>query len=213
MINETTRRSQKWTIVFKRLYNESMVEESHSSTGQFPEEFYHDPLGVDRYVVQEKILYSWQAPSKVKKHWTRSQITTVLLIASLVSMILLLSGEFALTLLLIVVVGVSALLASTPPIQLKCVVTTIGVKVEEKYYYWQQMSQFWFEQKDGTHFLYVRNVWPQIHLLKLIIQAEDEEKIKVTIGTYLLFKKPQQTQWQKIQKRLLAQIPFELDPL
>lgn len=184
---------------------------AEKSATQFPEEYYHDPLGLNRYVVQEKELFGWLAPSRVKKQWNKSQLTSLFAVVGLMSIILLLSGEFILTVVFLTAIGVSVLVATTQPSQLHCLVTTIGLKIEDKYYYWEQLTQFWFETKSGTHYLYVRSIWPQIHVVRFIIQPEDERQLKTTIGTYLLFKKPQPTQWQKFSQQFMAKIPFELD--
>jgi len=178
----------------------------------FPDEFYNDPMGLKRYVVQEKNLFQWLAPSKVEKKWQQSETRFFLAIVVLIAILLLLFSEFLLTLVLVLGMLVTLLIATTKPIQLPVSVTTIGIKVSERYYYWEQITQFWFEEKNGIVFLYLRDILPQVHTFRLILRVEDKESLQKIIGTYLLFKKPQETQIQKKVRELLNALPIDVDP-
>lgn len=178
---------------------------------QFPENFYSDPRGLDRYVVQEKFLFSWDAPSKIVRTWKRSEYMQVVLVVVIFGLILLLLGEAFLAVLVVVLTGLLLLSESTPPSYLKCHITTLGVKVDDTYYFWPDCSQFWFEDKGTTKILYLRHFSPIPHRVKIIIFPQDEEKIKVTIGTYLLYKQPKQSKFEKAWKKLTASLPFDLD--
>ena len=178
----------------------------------FPEEFYNDPMGLKRYVVQEKNLFQWLAPSKVEKKWQQSEIRFFLVIVVLLAILLLLFSEFLLTLVLVLGMLVTLLIATTKPIQLTVSVTTIGIKVSEKYHYWEQFTQFWFEEKNGTVFLYLREVFPQVHTFRLILREEDTASLQTILGKYLLFKKPQETQIQKKVHGFINSLPIDIDP-
>lgn len=178
----------------------------------FPDEFYSDPMGLKRYVVQEKNLFQWLAPSKVEKNWQKSEMRFFLASMVLIAILLLLFSEFLLTLVLVLGMLVILLIATTKPIQLSVSVTTIGIKVSERYYYWEQITQFWFEEKNGIVFLYLRDLLPQVHVFRLIFRAEDKDSLQKIIGTYLLFKKPQETQIQKKVREVLNALPIDIDP-
>jgi hypothetical protein len=178
---------------------------------QFPDSYYVDPLGIDRYVVQEKLLFSWQAPTKVFRKRTRSQLLQIAGVIVLIDLILVLLQEWFLA---AVVASLSVLylfLETTPPMYLECQVTTIGLKIEDGYYYWPEMSQFWFDEKHDAHFMNFRHLFPAPHIVRLIIHPQDEEKLKVTVGTYLLYKKPRQTIYEKIWQQIKVRLPINID--
>jgi hypothetical protein len=161
---------------------------------QFPENFYQDPLGLDRYVVQEKTLFEWRAPNKVERRRTRSEYLQILLFFVIVSLIMILMGELFLFVVSLAGIFLYFVILSSPPSYLQCSITTIGIKVENKYYFWSQIPQYWFEQKLQTKVLTFRAVgFSAIHQVRLAIAAADEEEIQKVLGKYILLKKPQQS--------------------
>ncbi len=174
----------------------------------FPDQYYVDPYGVDRYVVQEKTLFEWKTPSKVERNWKRSDFVQLLLFVALLGLILLLLGD---PLLFLVFVSGAVLIIihlRSKATYLNCKITTIGLKVEDQYAYWPQLIQFWLETKGKTHFLFYRDATMPNRYLKLIISENDEDEIKKKIGTYLLFKKPQETRWQKFMQSVIDKTPL-----
>ncbi len=183
-----------------------------SSPSQFPEKFYDDPTGIDRYVVQEKVLFSWQGPSKIDRKKKKNEVAQLVLFAVIVILILFLLQEVLLALVIVMFAVLYLLFEATPPLLLQYQITTIGIKIEEKYYYWPQLTQFWFEDKNETRILHIRNIYPRLQVLKLIIHPDDETDIKTNIGKYLLYKKPQQTAFEKWLKRVSSYLPLDIDP-
>ncbi len=174
----------------------------------FPDQFYVDPYGVDRYVVQEKTLFEWKTPSKVERLWTRSGIVQLVLFVVLLSLILLLLGDPLLFLVFFTGSILLVLYLTSKPTFLNCKITTLGIKVEDQYYYWPQLSQFWFETKNKTHFLCFRDLLAGNRYRHLILAQADADEVKTTIGSYLLFKKPHQTQLEKMWQSIAEKTPF-----
>lgn len=181
-------------------------------TSNFPENFYVDPTGLDRYVVQEKVLFSWQGPSKIIKKRSKNQTLQLILFAVILILILILLQEILLAGVVVMFSFLYIVFEATPPLLLQCQITTIGLKIEDKYYYWPQLSQFWFETKHTTRILHVRNLYPYLQVIKLIIQENEEEDIKNILGKYLLFKKPQPKFMEKWLKKASSYLPLDIDP-
>jgi hypothetical protein len=97
------------------------------------------------------------------------------------------------------------------PTYLTCQITTIGLKVDEQYNYWPEMTQFWFETKSGVRILYLRSLVSNLKYLRFIINPADEEEVKTTIGKYLLYKKPYQNQFEKMVDTVRDKIPLNFD--
>jgi len=177
----------------------------------FPDQYYVDPYGVDRYVVQEKSLFEWKTPSKVERNWKRSDFIQLVLFVALLGLILLLLGDPLLFLVFVTGSILFIIHLRSKPTFLNCKITTLGIKIEEQYLFWAQLIQFWFETKGNTRFLYIRDVYSNNRYRKLIITENDEEEIKTTIGTYLLYKKPQESRLQKLVQQLIDKTPFAED--
>ena len=186
-------------------------EEKETVKPSFPDTYYRDPRGIDRYVVQEKELYTWRAPSKIERARTLTEKKQLILMAVFMVLVLVLLGELMIAVMFMLLCIVYALLASAPPTYLDCEITTLGVKVGEKYYFWPDMSQFWWEERADNKVLYSRVIFPEYSTLRLVVPKGDEEKIETTIGTYLLYKKPQQTKLEKWKKALLEKLPIDLE--
>lgn len=177
----------------------------------FPETYYSDPRGIDRYVVQEKVLMTWRAPSKIERSRSTTEKKQLILIVLFVILILILLGEVTFALMFGLVCGIYGILAITPPTYTECSVTTLGIKVGEKYYFWPDLSQFWWEAYGQSKVLHLRAVFPDFQVVKLIVPEIDFTEMEKVIGTYLLYKKPQQTRWEKLKKELQAKLPIDLE--
>lgn len=190
-------------------------EEKHTVPGQqrpaFPETYYSDPRGLDRYVVQEKILMTWRAPSKIERNRSATEKKQLMLIVVFILLILILLGEVTFALMFGLVCGIYGILAITPPTYMECSVTTLGIKVGEKYYFWPDLSQFWWETYGQSKVLHLRVVFPDYQVVKLIVPDIDFAEMEKTIGTYLLYKKPQQTRLEKLKKEIQAKLPIDLE--
>lgn len=174
----------------------------------FPDQYYVDPYGVDRYVVQEKTLFEWRTPSKVERNFKRSDLVQMVLFIALLSLILLLLGDPLLFLVFLAGAILMVVYTMSKPSYLNCKITTLGIKIEDTYYFWPQLAQFWIEKKGKTHFLFFRELISNYRFRRLIIVEADEEKMKTTVGTYLLYKKPQQTQLEKIAQKIIDKTPL-----
>jgi len=187
------------------------TSEKTAQPTSFPDEYYQDPFGINRYVIQEKELFSWRAPSKIERKRSRNEHLQLLLIVIFCVVVFVLLSEIAIAIVFTMLAGVYALLMASPPTQMECRVTTLGVKVDEKYYFWPDMSQFWMEEKNADRVLYLRVIFPALKIMKLVISAANEEQLRKIIGNYLLYKKPQQTQTQKLFKSLAEKLPVDLE--
>ena len=178
---------------------------------QFPDNYYQDPTGIDRYVVQEKPLFEWRAPSKIDRKRTKSEQTQIMLIVLFCVLVTVLLGEILVAVMFAVLAALYFIVMTSKPLYLDCLITTLGVKVGEKYYFWSDMSQFWFENRGESRVMYLRVVYPNLQKIRLIIHKPDEEEIQTKMGMYLLYKKPQQTSTEKLIKAVGDKLPIDLE--
>ncbi len=181
------------------------------SSPQFPDKYYQDPTGIDRYVVQEKTLYEWRAPSKINKNRTRQEKLQLVLIVIFLIFVLLLLKELMLAVVVLALTIMYLVMVASQPSTIQCSVTTLGIKIEEKYFFWPDISQYWLEEKAGQQVLHFRVIFPRVTIWKIILHDQDVEKLPQTLGTYLLYKKPTRTQLQKFLHNLQEKLPIDLD--
>lgn len=177
----------------------------------FPDNYYQDPTGIDRYVVQEKLLFEWRAPSKLERKRSQAEQTQIMLIGLFCVLVTIILGELLVALMFGVLAILYFIVMTSKPLYLDCSITTLGVKVGEKYYFWSDVSQFWFEDRGESRVMYLRVVFPDLQKVRLIIHKADEETIQTKMGMYLLYKKPQQTQTDKLIKQISDKLPIDLE--
>jgi hypothetical protein len=177
----------------------------------FPDKYYQDPLGLDRYVVQEKILFTWRAPNKISRKRSHAEKTQLMLIAVFCLVVLLLLTEIWVALVFSVLVGLYIVLMTAQPTYIDCQITTLGVKVGDKYYFWGDLSQFWIEDRADSRVLYIRVIFPAVQIVRLVIYPQDEDELKTTMATYLLYKQPTFSTWEKAWRSATEKLPIDLE--
>ena len=103
-----------------------------------------------------KTLLSWSAPGRPFRKKSKEFFLSGLLIVFLIEVILFIFSEY----LLMFVVGTlyffAVSLAITPPHNFHYKISTQGIKVEDHFYIWEELYDFYFKIIDGTDVLVVR---------------------------------------------------------
>jgi hypothetical protein len=186
--------------------NSHQAANTPTNRSNFPEDFYHDPTGVDRYVVQERELVSWKAPSKLERERNLREFIQVLLLTIMIGLILLLIGEFLLTIVLGAMGILYVVMITAKPTFLNIHVTTIGIKVEEKYYFWPMMTQFWFEDRLDEKVLSFRYFENGFHVGRFLVPPSEVDHIQQEMGKFLLCKKPSLSRFEAWLDTLSTQV-------
>jgi len=103
-----------------------------------------------------KTIISWRAPGRPFKKRKKEFYLTALLIAVFLSILLFLFSQY----LLIVVVGYLVLvgfaLAAIPPRDFNYKISTEGITIEDHFYLWQELYDFYFRKVSGVDTLHIR---------------------------------------------------------
>lgn len=103
-----------------------------------------------------KTLISWSAPGRPFRKKGKEFFYTSLLIVFLIEVILFIFSEY----LLMFVVGTlyffSVALATVPPQNFHYRISTQGIKVEDHFFIWDELYDFYFKKFDGIEVLIVR---------------------------------------------------------
>ena len=103
-----------------------------------------------------KTLLSWKAPGRPYKKRSKSYFASILLIAFLIEIILFLFSQYALMAVVASLVFLSFALALTPPQHFQYRISTEGMMVEDHFYLWNELYDFYFKKRYNKPVLHVR---------------------------------------------------------
>jgi hypothetical protein len=156
-----------------------------------------------------KELLKWKALSRPFKKRDRDYFTTIAAIVFLLAVILFFLKEWLLIVVILSLMFLAYVLATVPPSEETYKITTRGVSIGEKTYPWNQLIQFWFEEKQQTKVLNIKTVLNFPGELHLVLGDQKQEKIKETVEKYLVFEKPKPTLFDKAANWLKEKFPLE----
>lgn len=105
-----------------------------------------------------KTLLSWHAPGRPFVKRSREYYATSLLIALLIEVLCFFFAQYMLMLLIASFVFVAFMLATVPPHDFRYKISTEGITVEDHFYLWQELYDFYFKKINGMTVLQMRTV-------------------------------------------------------
>jgi hypothetical protein len=157
-----------------------------------------------------RTLLSWKAPGRPYKKRSKSYFASMLLIALLVEVILFLFSQYALMAVVASLVFLSFSLALTPPGNFQYRISTEGVMVEDHFYLWEELYDFYFKKRHGSDVLHIRTYAVFPGELTLTLGDMTEEHVKHAILPHLPYReyvKP--TMMEKSADWLSRNFPLE----
>ena len=130
----------------------------------------------------------WVAPGRPFKHRTKQYYLTALLIMLLVEIILFLFSEYLLMFVVFALVFVSFALASVPPKDFKYRISSQGVQIEDRFFIWQELYDFYFYQKEDYETLHIRTKDYLPGELIITLGNESKDTVKNALLPYLPFR-------------------------
>jgi hypothetical protein len=129
-------------------------DEHHSPKPHHEKEEEHDN---HPYKYNEvKTLLSWTAPGRPFRKRSKQFYLTVMLIALLIEVILFLFSQYLFMFVVLSVVFVGFALSSVPPKNFHYKISTEGVMIEDHFYLWQELYDFYFRKLEGEDTLHIR---------------------------------------------------------
>ena len=137
---------------------------------------------------QVKTLLSWTAPGRPFRKRTKQYYLTSLLIALLIEIILFLFSQYILMLVVISLVFVAFTLATVPPSPFHYRISTEGITIEDHFFLWQELYDFYFRKREGIEVLHVRTHSFLPGELTITLGDIDKEHIKSVLLPYLPYR-------------------------
>lgn len=159
---------------------------------------------------QVKTLLAWSAPGRPFVKRGKQYYSTALLITLLIEFILFLFAQYLLMMVVASLVFLSFALASVPPRNFHYRVSTEGITVEDHFFLWQELYDFYFKKTNGVDVLHVRTHAFIPGELTITMGDIHREHVKEVLLPYLPFREVvRQTFMEKAGDWLVRNFPLE----
>ena len=152
----------------------------------------HDQHNIPSYFDPElhsvKTLLDWHAPGRPFRRRGKEFYLTSLLIMLLLEIILFLFSQYPLMLVVFSLTFVSFALVSIPPHDFHYKISTEGLQVEDHFYLWQELYDFYIKKQDNTEVVHVRTKAFLPGELMLTIGPLPKDTIKEALLPFLPFR-------------------------
>jgi len=133
-------------------------------------------------------LLSWQAPGRPFQKRSRVFFSTGLLLMLLIEIILFLFAQYVLMFVVVSLVFVTFVFAIIPPHNFHYRISTEGIRIEDHFYLWQELYDFYFKKKEGLDVLHVRTQSMFPGELTITLGDLTPEHVKTILLSYLPYR-------------------------
>jgi len=135
-----------------------------------------------------KTILEWTAPGRPFKKKSKQYYLTSLLIVFLVEIILFLFSQYMLMLVVLSLLFVAFSLSSVPPSDFKYRISSEGITIEDHFFLWQELYDFYFKKREGVDVVHVRTHSFIPGELTLTLGSIDREHLKSALLPYLPYR-------------------------
>lgn len=130
----------------------------------------------------------WSAPGRPYRKRGKQYYLTATLITLLVEIILFLFSEYLLMMVVLSLVFVAFALALTPPSNFRYRISSEGITIEDRFFLWKELYDFYFYKREGVETLHIRTEDFFPGELILTMGEVSENEIKKALIPYLPFR-------------------------
>jgi hypothetical protein len=158
-------------------------------------------------------ILEWTAPGRPFKRRSRQYYLTSILIVLLVEIILFLFSQYMLMLVVLSLLFVAFSLATIAPSDFRYRVSSEGITVEDHFFLWQELYDFYFRKKEGVDVVHIRTHSFIPGELTLTLGEVGREQIKSALLPYLPYRETvKSTFMEKSGDWLAKNFPLEKTP-
>lgn len=170
----------------------------------------HQEAEEKNYSSQIKTLLAWKSAGRPFRKRSKQYYMTSILIVFLVEIILFLFSQYLLMLVVVSLLFLAFALATVPPMDFQYRVSTEGVTIEDHFFLWQELYDFYFRKREGEEVLHIRTHAFIPGELTLTLGALSKDHVKEILLPYLPYReviKP--TFMDKAENWLTKNFPLE----
>jgi len=151
-----------------------------------PEEEKHEEM---------QTLVSWKSPLRVFKKRNKKHFTNLIMVVFLISAVLVFFKEFLLVGVILALVFVAYVNSTIEPSEFEHKITTKGITSGGHTYLWEELKEFWLDQKGARTVLNVDTTVRFPGRLFIVLNEENTEEVKRALSKYLSFREEQEVSW------------------
>ena len=133
-------------------------------------------------------ILEWTAPGRPFRKRGRQYYLTSILIVLLVEVSLFLFSQYMLMMVVLSLLFVAFSLATIAPSNFKYRVSTEGITIEDHFFLWQELYDFYFKKREGVDVVHIRTHSFIPGELTLTLGSVDREHIKSALLPYLPYR-------------------------
>lgn len=157
-----------------------------------------------------KTLISWSAPGRPFRKKSKEFYITGLMLVLLIDIILFVFSEYLLMFVVLTLYFFSVTLGSTPPQNFHYRISTQGIKVEDHFYIWEELYDFYFKRIEGLEILVIRTKTIIPGELKISLGDVPSEHVKRVLAGYIPYREViRPTFMEKSSEWLARNFPLE----
>lgn len=158
----------------------------------------------------EQPLFKWMAPARPFLARDRQFFTTVIVIAVLISILLAFAREWMLIAVIAAMVFAYYVWSTVPPEEVEYAITSRGLRIHGQLYRWDELVQWWPDEKYGQKMITVATPLSFSRRLHLLLGKTELEQVKPVLEKYLLMEKPPETSMDRAGKWVSEKFPLEV---
>lgn len=133
-------------------------------------------------------IFEWSAPGRPFKKRTKQYFLTALLLMLFVEIILFLFSQYVLMFVVVSLVFVTFALESVPPKDFNYRISTQGFQIEDRFFLWQELYDFYFRKRDETETLHIRTEAYIPGELIITLGKDNKDEVKQALLPFLPFR-------------------------
>jgi len=156
----------------------------------------------------EHVHVEWISPARLFKKRDREYFVNIFAIVFLLSIILVFAREFVLIAAVFSIVFLIYVLSTVPPEDVQHRITNLGIESAGRFYRWEELADFWFEEQWGQHMMIVRPYMTT--RLIILLGGQNVEKIQQAVSKHIPFREQPDRTWMDNAARWISEkIPLE----
>lgn len=135
-----------------------------------------------------KTLLTWSAPGRPFRKKGREYYVFIFVLLVLFEIILFLFSQYELMVVVLSLAFLSVVLSSVPPRNFHYKITTQGIQIEDHFYIWDELYDFYFRSVESVDTLVVRTVSIFPGELRISLSGAGREHVRQVLVRYLPYR-------------------------
>lgn len=168
--------------------NENRTNVSHNEEREDDQQYAENEDYASQYESGSRTLLAWEGIGRPFHHHTKEYYINASLIVLIIEVILFLFSQYVLMLLVLSMLFVVIALAVIPPHTVRYRISTEGIAIDEYFYLWQELYDFYFKHVNGEDILYIRTRDEYSSDITILPGEMPKEHLKSLLINYLPYR-------------------------